>query len=256
MVPVIVRNMKIGEGIPKICVPIVGKTEKEIFDVAKAVRNLPVDIVEWRADWFEDVFENSKVEQILIGLRNILEEIPLLFTFRTAEEGGEKKIEDERYLSLNKYVVDSQYADLLDVEIYSKGKVATELIAYAHQKDVKVIASNHDFAKTPERSEIVARFEKMQELGADILKIAVMPNSEQDVQTLLLATQEMAKKSKQPLVTMSMSEMGMISRISGEKYGSAMTFGSVGKASAPGQIPAEELKRVLEQFHQSWIKKG
>lgn len=256
MVSVFVRNLRIGEGIPKICAPIVGKTEEEILETAKIIKGLSADIVEWRADWFEAVFNQSKVKDVLLELRNILGEIPILFTFRTADEGGEKEIEDAMYLALNKFVIDTQYADLIDVEIYAKEKVATELIEYAHQKNVKVIASNHDFVKTPEKSEIIARLKRMEELGADILKIAVMPNGEADVQTLLLATQEMAEKSKQPLVTMSMSELGKISRTSGEAYGSTMTFGAVGKASAPGQIPVDELRKKLEQFHQSWIKKG
>lgn len=256
MIPIMIRNLKIGEGIPKICVPIVGKTAGEIFEVAKLIKTLPADIVEWRADWYEDVSDSEKVEQVLSELRNILEEIPILFTFRTAEEGGEQKIDDATYFTLNKAVADTKYADLIDVEIYSKEAIALELICFIHESGGKVIASNHDFEKTPEKAEIVARLQKMQELGADILKIAVMPNCEEDVHTLLTATKEMAKESKQPLVTMSMSEMGMISRTSGEAYGSAITFGAAGKTSAPGQIPVAELKELLEQFHETLIKKG
>ena len=63
MNPVIVRNVKIGEGIPKICVPVVGTTEKEILTQAEELSGLPVDIVEWRADWFADVFDFGKVKK-------------------------------------------------------------------------------------------------------------------------------------------------------------------------------------------------
>lgn len=256
MIPVVIRNVKIGEGIPKICVPIVGVTTEEIISQAKTISTLPTDVVEWRVDWYEDVFSIEKVKQVLFKLREELGTIPLLFTFRTAEEGGKQHIDDATYLLLNKMIVDTRCADLIDVEIFSKGLVAKDIIDYAHQNDIKVIASNHDFEKTPERVEIIARLERMQELGADILKIAVMPNCEEDVHTLLVATKEMAVQSKRPLVTMSMSEIGMKSRISGEEYGSAMTFGTAGRTSAPGQIPVEELKEILEGFHQSWIKKG
>ena len=62
MNPVIVRNVKIGEGVPKICVPIVGVTKEEIINEAKTFENIPVDVVEWRVDWFEHVFEFEKVE--------------------------------------------------------------------------------------------------------------------------------------------------------------------------------------------------
>lgn len=256
MIPVVVRNVKIGEGIPKICVPIVGRTYEEIVDQAKKIKELPADIVEWRADWYEDVFQSENVKSVLLEIRDILEEKPILFTFRTAEEGGEKNIDDAAYLVLNKAVITTKCIDLIDLEIFSKASVADEVIRHAHQHDVKIIASNHDFEKTPEKTEIVRRLQKMQNLGADILKIAVMPRTEQDVQRLLEATQEMYSQAKKPLVTMSMSELGMVSRTSGEAYGSAMTFGSAGKTSAPGQIPVEELKLILEQFHETQRKKG
>ena len=69
MNPVIVRDIKIGEGRPKICVPLVGATEKEILDQAAELSGLPVDIVEWRADWFEEVFDFERVNQVLVKLR-------------------------------------------------------------------------------------------------------------------------------------------------------------------------------------------
>ena len=52
-----VRNIKIGDGIPKICVPIVGITKEDIINEAKTFDNIPVDVVEWRVDWFESVFD-------------------------------------------------------------------------------------------------------------------------------------------------------------------------------------------------------
>ena len=55
MIPVNVRSVKIGEGIPKICVPIVGVTVDDIINEANAIVSLPADVVEWRADWYEDV---------------------------------------------------------------------------------------------------------------------------------------------------------------------------------------------------------
>ena len=70
MNPVVVRNVAIGEGIPKICVPIVGKTREEILDAAKKILPIGVDVVEWRVDWFEHVFEFDKVLDVLKELRN------------------------------------------------------------------------------------------------------------------------------------------------------------------------------------------
>ena len=92
----------------------------------------------------------------------------------------------------------------------------------------------------------------MQELGADILKIAVMPQNSRDVLTLLSATEEMTRLyAERPLITMSMGGTGLISRLCGETFGSAVTFGAVGKTSAPGQIAADELAQVLELLHRN-----
>ena len=249
MNPVIVRNVKIGEGIPKICVPIVGRTRNEIIDEAKEILALPADLVEWRADWFEDVFDFEQVESVLNSLREILGKKPVLFTFRTAKEGGERAIEDITYIALNKVAAESGKVDLLDVELFAGDTVVDEVLNIAHQNHVKVIASNHDFEKTPSKEEMISRLQKMEEMGADILKIAVMPKSSKDVLTLLSTTEEMHELTEKPVVTMSMSDIGVVSRVSGELFGSAITFGAAGKASAPGQIPAEELRNVLEILH-------
>ena len=270
-----VRGVKIGEGIPKIIVPIVGTTKREILEAASSImENAPkgnvlkgnalgknaigekvfegnvFDLVEWRADWFEDVFEFGKVEDVLKELREELGDIPLLFTFRTAREGGDKAISVDEYKRLNIMAAQTGLVDLIDVEAFTGDDVVREIIEEAHRAGVKVVGSNHDFDKTPEKEDIVGRLRRMQELGADIPKIAVMPGSREDVLTLLAATQEMSSQyAEGPIITMSMSGTGLVSRLCGEVFGSSCTFGTVGKASAPGQIGAEELAGVLRLIH-------
>ena len=218
-----VRNIEIGSGTPKIIVPIVGVTKQEIIDEAKTFDSIPVDVVEWRVDWFEGVFDFEKVEDVLKELRAVLGETPILMTFRTSKEGGEKSIEPEDYAKLN---------------------------IKAHAAGVKVIASNHDFHKTPEKSDIIYRLRKMQDMNADIPKIAVMPQNKKDVLTLLSATEEMTSLyADRPIITMSMAGTGVISRLCGEVFGSSMTFGAARKASAPGQMGVKELETVLGLLH-------
>ncbi len=252
MNPVVVRNIKIGEGIPKICVPIVGITKEDIINEAKTFDAIPVDVVEWRADWFEHVFEIEKVKEVLAQLREVLKDTPILFTFRTSKEGGEKAIEPDVYAALNKAVAQTGHADLVDVEVFTGDEVVKDIIETAHACGVKVVASNHDFDKTPEKEDIVGRLRKMQDLGADIPKIAVMPQNKKDVLTLLAATEEMTRKyADRPVITMSMAGTGVISRLCGEVFGSALTFGAAKKASAPGQMSVNDLAQVLSLLHKS-----
>lgn len=246
-----VRGLKIGDGIPKICVPVVGTTAQEITEAAHTVKKAEPDVVEWRADWFDGVEDETQLRAVLKKLRNIFGEIPLLFTFRTAEEGGERQLGTEAYVHLNRTAVESGCIDLMDVELFLGDTVVKELIACAHAKGVKVIASNHDFHKTPELDTIIKRLFWMEELGADIKKIAVMPESRADVLTLLAATEKAAEKINGPIITMSMAGMGLISRICGETFGSALTFGTAGKASAPGQMDAKDLKWILTLLHEN-----
>ena len=253
MNPVTVRNIKIGEGIPKICVPVTGVTKEEIINEAETVRSLAqADLVEWRADWYEHVTDTGKAVGVLKDLRAVLKDLPVLFTFRTAKEGGEKEIDPQAYADLNKEAARCRYADLVDVELFTGDDAVKEIVQAAHACGVKAVASNHDFNKTPDKDEMIKRLCKMQELGADILKIAVMPQSRKDVLTLLAATEEMYRKhADRPLITMSMGGTGVISRVCGEVFGSAVTFGAAKKASAPGQINVEDLAQVLLQLHKN-----
>ena len=247
-----VRNIEIGAGIPKICVPIVGVTREEILAAAKNIKSTKADVVEWRVDWYEDIFDFTKTEATMQALREVLGEMPILFTFRTSKEGGEKAIETEAYVELNQNAAKTGLVDLVDVEAFTGDDVVKAVVETAHANGVKVIASNHDFHKTPAKEEIVSRLRKMQELGADIPKIAVMPQNKKDVLTLLAATEEMVSEyADRPIITMSMSGTGVISRLCGEVFGSALTFGAVGKVSAPGQMGIEDLTTVLGLLHKS-----
>lgn len=247
---VCVRNVEIGAGIPKICVPIVGVTKEEILAEAKTFDSIPVDVVEWRVDWFEGVFDFNQVLDVLRDLRPVLGDTPLLMTFRTSKEGGEKSIEPEAYAQLNIQAAQSGYVDLVDVEVFTGDDIVKTIIEAAHAAGVKVVASNHDFFKTPDKDTIVGRLRKMQELGADIPKIAVMPQNKGDVLTLLSATEEMVRVyADRPIITMSMGGTGVISRLCGEVFGSALTFGAAKKASAPGQMGVQDLNTVLTLLH-------
>ena len=109
------------------------------------------------------------------------------------------------------------------------------------------IYSYHNFEETPPQDELVEKMKQMFLRGCDIAKIAVMPKSSADVLALLGATEEMKQLFPNcPIITMSMGRLGMVSRLCGETFGSALTFGSAARASAPGQVPALELRRTLE----------
>ena len=240
-----VRNCILGKGKPKICVPLCGKNIAEIREEIEQLKNATYDMIEWRMDYCD---RQSLVENVS-AIRDLLGDIPLLATCRTYHEGGMAKIDDETYLRLNKSILETHCVDLLDIEAYRDPKIVEQLEKYAHTFGVKVIMSYHDFQKTPSSEEIIERLSYMAHMHADICKIAVMPTSSQDVLTLLQATNDASHKLSCPLITMSMSQLGLISRLCGEVFGSCLTFGCVAKASAPGQISANQLNDFLNVIH-------
>lgn len=252
MKTVMLRNVEVGVGAPKVIVPIVGKTREEILAKAEELQNVTLDVVEWRVDFYEDALNIGNVLETLKQLNTALCDIPILFTFRTKKEGGEKEIDMGAYQALNTAVAWSGDADALDVEIFSGDELVRATIDAIHAAGKVVVASSHDFEKTPSQADLIYRMRKMQDMGADIPKIAVMPRNKADVLTLLAATEEMSSCfADRPIMTMSMSATGVISRLCGEVFGSSMTFGAVGQVSAPGQIPVEKLNATLETIHKA-----
>ena len=244
---VTVRGCHIGEGRPKVILPIVECTEAAVLEKAAGFSALRADCVEWRLDHFADCSVPGAVVRCLARMRVLLKDKLLLVTFRTADEGGALALTHPEYIRLIHTILDTDCADLIDLEYFTAGADLPALIADCHTAGVKVICSSHDFHKTPPRAELVARMTAMQQAGADLPKLAVMPQCRQDVLELLAATAEMTEHHPEtPIITMSMGALGAVSRLSGEAFGSAMTFANPGQASAPGQIPLDVVNAVLD----------
>ena len=166
-------------------------------------------------------------------------------TFRTAKEGGNLVVDDETYFQIVRLVVENELTLAIDVELFHPKEGVMRIIKLAHDHGIKVIMSSHDFKQTPTDCEIYYRLHRMADLGADVAKIAVMPQNPADVLTLLSATHQANEKLDLPLITMAMGDLGKVTRIAGAVFGSALTFGTVGTASAPGQLSIADLRQAL-----------
>ena len=116
MASITIKNITFGEGMPKICVPIIASSREEILTAAQALRFAPCEVVEWRVDYYKDARRPSRILETLTQLRSILHRQLLLFTFRTASEGGQIALDPYDYLWLNQKVAESRLADLIDLE--------------------------------------------------------------------------------------------------------------------------------------------
>ena len=248
-----VKNVAIGTGRPKIIVPIAARTSAEALAAARLLAGEDaLDLIEFRVDYLDIALDAARLVRLTVQVAEIAAGKPVLVTVRTQAEGGATALDDAGYADFYSAVLREGRADLIDVELMRDEAVVRRLVDEANRAGVAVVMSNHDFAATAPTEELVGRLRRMQALDADILKIATMPLDAGDVLKLLNATWVMhSQYADRPLITMSMAGKGLISRLSGELFGSAATFGMVGQASAPGQLALPELRTVLELVSRS-----
>lgn len=231
----------------KTIVPITAKTKEQALAQAQVIANTAdADLAEFRIDLLSFASDTKQVIALGHELKKILGNKPMIATIRTKNEGGQLEISDADYDKAYQAYLKSPFMDWLDVEMFRDQKVVSKIVQKAHQKKVLVVMSNHDFQKTPSQDEIEKRLLKQDQMGADILKIAVMPKSKQDVFTLMNATLKVSQQTTKPLLTMSMGQLGKISRVATANMGGSYSFGMIGEASAPGQIDVTKLKQILK----------
>lgn len=232
-------GLRFGEGLPKICVPLTGQDMNALRGELREAAALPADLYEWRADCFSGD-PAAALPQLLEAAGK-----PLLCTIRTQGEGGNSPLGPEEYEEAVRGLLEAGGFQLIDIEFACGWDRAARLVREARERGVATVASKHYFWKTPTVSRMLGLLTEMKALGADLPKLAVTPYSALDVLRLMKATVK-ARERLGPVITMSMGELGKISRITGALTGSCLTFGAGANASAPGQIPAGELAAVLD----------
>lgn len=241
-----VKNKTIGEGKPLICVSVMDSKKEDIVSEVKRLVENHAEMVEWRVDAFEGVKSANAVREVLKEIAPLIKDTILVFTFRSKEQGGQCSLDSEKVYDLHQVAAESKVVDFIDVEYFYTEDADVE-IYNLQRMGTKVITSHHDFHETPSADVLFMLLEQMKHSNADIVKLAMMPQCTEDVLRLLSETNHFHKRyPKQPLITMSMGKLGAISRISGEVFGSCVTFGAGKNASAPGQIPMAKLEEILE----------
>ncbi len=248
----VIRDTVLGDGKPKICVPLAAENRQQLEEQIGQLLQVPFDMAEFRVDFYDEHDAEEDLEGILGRIRERIGEKLLLVTYRTDAEGGEKPLAYGAYKALNLRAAASGAADLIDLELFTvlrnegTQEKAADLVRAIQDAGCRVIGSSHDFRETPETEEMIRRLVLMQKMGMDVTKLAVMPRTRQDTVRLLDASVQMWENyADRPFVTMSMGRTGAVSRVIGGFSGSAVTFATAARASAPGQIPAQTMAQLL-----------
>lgn len=240
-----------SEQYPYICAPITGRTNDEIMTQLQTMVEKKPDLLEWRVDFYEQISQFEKVHDMLKEIDENRNGIPLLFTIRSQKEGGEViPLDEEGVTNLVASICESEFVDFIDFELHSEQKHVETVRDMSKRYGKKLILSYHNFTETPSKQYLMETLQKMEAIGADVAKIAVMPKTKEDVFTLLHVTEEAKKLLSIPIITISMADLGMMSRVIGWYYGSCITFAVGDKSSAPGQVPIEQLRTLIEQMKQ------
>ena len=268
-------------GLPAVAVSLTGPSLAQARTQARSAIDAGADVLELRVDLLEEagalaapapLDAATAAAQVLECLRGLREAIdttdgaaagsPVLLTCRTAAEGGRAQLDDAAYGALLRSVLDGltdwapeRRPAAIDVEI-QRGCLP-QVCTQAHALSIDVVASFHDFEATPADEALEEVLARMAREGADLAKIAVWPTSAQDVARLLgvcaRATAGAGERSGLgvPVAAMSMGALGAVSRVA-PAFGSALTFAVVpdeqgqARASAPGQLPLQDVRRCLE----------
>lgn len=241
---------------PKICIPIIANTFDELVDIIEKTIVMRPDLIEWRADYLlsdsDDGSLMNKCLRLLSDQMNGLK-IPLIFTLRSAKEGGRVKYGELERLKLIKQAVLSGQVQLLDLEMdlanqsdedfdhHERLDLFNEIIDLAHTANIEVILSHHDFIQTPSTPELIMTIKRAQKHHADYCKLAYIPKDGEDVIRLLEACQYGRGVLNQRMIVVSMGKIGRVSRITAHEYGSEFTYAKGLSESAPGQLTVAEL---------------
>ncbi len=247
--PLEIKGIRFGGGRPVICVPVVERERAAIVAKIRELAERKVQMIEWRADCFAQIDRPEAVRGILDEIGSVTDDTVMLFTVRTKNQGGSADPDEKKLLYLDEIAAGSGRIDLVDLEYFELAR-PERAIRRLQQMGVRVIVSHHDFACTPEDPVLHLVMDQLVKSGGDIAKLAVMPNSADDLIRLFrLSVDTRRKHPDLPLIAIAMGKLGVISRVSGETFGSCVSFGADGPSSAPGQLQADQLADILDALH-------
>jgi 3-dehydroquinate dehydratase-1 len=247
--PISAGGRVLGGPVPLVCVPLVGKSREDVLSEVRNLDRVSPDIIELRIDAWDDVEDREKSVSLLKEVRGAVK-LPVILTCRGHWEGGIKEVSENAKDAIYEAAIKEGLTDFVDKELSYGAPRLAEIKALAGANGVSLIISYHNFERTPSKEFIYSQLARQIHCGADVAKAALMPQSEEDVLSVLSATLAVRRDFPDvPLITMSMGPLGMHSRVVGGLYGSDLTFAVGSAASAPGQIPVGQMRSAFELMY-------
>ena len=201
------------------------------------------DIVEFRLDSL--IPQLPIVKNVLVKLK--ASQVQTLITARCASEGGQSELNTSQRSQLIMGL--SPIANFVDIELANiESGEMREAATYAQDMGCLLIASHHDFKKTPSDNQLKEIISRAMDSGAEIAKLAVYHESVSD----MFRCAELIQNSSSIAVSlMGMGPLAPASRLLYAQLGSVLNYGYLGtKATAPGQWHASQLNQAIQNSPQ------
>ncbi|AGN00202.1 3-dehydroquinate dehydratase [Salinarchaeum sp. Harcht-Bsk1] len=173
--------------------------------------------------------------------------LPILATNRVEWEGGQAPDDESR---LDDLVRAAEYdaVEAIDVELEAMRRGGATSVPDRVGDDVTIVASVHDFDRTPSMDDLRSLARQTTEYG-DVGKVVPTAESVDDVPPLLTVTREFCAQGR-PIATMAMGEPGRHSRAVAPLYGSRIGYAPVdpNDATAPGQYDVATLAELVARL--------
>ncbi len=220
----------------KLCVCL---TEKTSQDCIGFVSTSDSDIIEHRMDFMNQIASLGEIYSAT--------ETPIIATCRSKEMGGNFAGSEQQRIAYLLEAIDNG-ASFVDIEYEVEHNLLKQISDAVSQYNCKLIISKHYTSFTPELPDLIDLIGKMEDRGADIIKLVVTPESLSDCRRILQVYSW--EGSKIPLIAFAMGNIGRFTRVSSLFLGAPFMYVAQdsGKKAAPGQIPLSEMRTILRML--------
>ncbi len=217
----------------KICIPI-GASSTEVATEKIIRANDLADLLEFRLD----LLDLTRLEELRRAAVR-----PVIATCRSKKQGGQGPDDGEIQARALRRAREAG-ADLMDLEYDLAPRIREDLLRVFGSE--RVVLSNHLLTGTPSWRSLQDLLKRMAAVGSSLVKIVTRAETIEDNLRVLRLIPE-ALGMGLGIIAFCLGPLGRISRIASPLLGGYLTFASLetGEESAPGQIPAGEMRRVL-----------
>ncbi len=230
---------------PAIAVPISASDSQSLLEQVDLIsQNSAVQVVEWRVDTTKALLDDV-IQQMAERLHQA--DKLLLVTIRTLAEGGAFQGDAVAYYAEYSHLLNLITPDALDIEASLPETIRESCLQLAHDRNIAVVASAHDFSRTPSLADAKAQL-RAQSTWADVVKLACMPQTSQDTLNLLALSVWARESLQQPAIVIGMGQLGQLTRVASGAFAPGLTFATLGQASAPGQLSVHLIHELQEEL--------